>query len=60
VGWQGSSSTGQTITVNGVTTPFETNPFSTAPFAQNYSACPEKPESVNVIVYAPGRKSGME
>jgi outer membrane receptor protein involved in Fe transport len=46
VGWQGSSSTGQTITVNGVTTPFETNPFSTTPFAQNYAACPLKPESV--------------
>ena len=46
-GWTGSSSNGQTITVNGVTTPYETNPYSTTPFASNYGACPVKPESVN-------------
>ena len=36
----GGSASGQTITVNGVTTPFETNPTSAAPFPGNYAACP--------------------
>jgi outer membrane receptor protein involved in Fe transport len=36
----GGSASGQTITVNGVTSPFETNPTSTTPFPNNYAACP--------------------
>ena len=36
----GSSSTGQTFTVNGKTTPLETNPTTLAPFPVNYAACP--------------------
>jgi outer membrane receptor protein involved in Fe transport len=51
-GWVGTSAGGQTVTVNGKTSPFETNPNSTSPFPQNYAACPAKPESVTTTALA--------
>ncbi len=42
-GFVGTSSTGQTITINGVTYPYETNPNSLTPFPTNYAACPSDP-----------------
>jgi outer membrane receptor protein involved in Fe transport len=38
--FQGSSSTGQTVTILGQTSPLETNPNSMTLFPTNYAACP--------------------
>jgi iron complex outermembrane receptor protein len=51
-GWVGSSSTGQTITVNGRTSPLETNPNSVTPFANNLGACPTSPQAVKTQAIA--------
>ncbi|HEY4030019.1 MAG TPA: TonB-dependent receptor [Caulobacteraceae bacterium] len=53
-GFVGTSSTGQTVTMNGVTSPLETNLTTTAPFPTNYNACPNKPADGqnNAVKYA--------
>ncbi|HEY4031927.1 MAG TPA: TonB-dependent receptor [Caulobacteraceae bacterium] len=55
VAFQGTSSTGQTVTVNGITYPFETNPNSTTAFPLNYASCPT---SVTQGATNPGKYAG--
>jgi outer membrane receptor protein involved in Fe transport len=52
VAFMGTSSTGQTVTVNGITYPFETNPNSLTTFPLNYNACPQ---SVSLGASNPGK-----
>ncbi|HEY4031447.1 MAG TPA: TonB-dependent receptor [Caulobacteraceae bacterium] len=53
-GWVGTADDNLTTTVAGKVYPLETNPNSTTPFANNYAACPVKPESVKTTAQAVG------